>query len=79
MFGWHQRLSGHEFEQTPGDIERQESLACCSLWGHRVRDNLVTEQQQQQIQCLQTPFSSAFLFWYQNLLEPLTVMTPLET
>ena len=46
LCGWHQRLSGHEFEQTPGDIERQESLACCSLWGHRVRDNLVTEQQQ---------------------------------
>ena len=28
--GWHQRLSGHEFEQTPGDSEAQESLACCS-------------------------------------------------
>ena len=22
-FGWYHRLSGHEFEQTPGDIERQ--------------------------------------------------------
>ena len=21
--------SGHEFEQTPGDSEEQESLACC--------------------------------------------------
>ena len=30
--GWHHRLNGHEFEQTPGDGEGQESLACCSLW-----------------------------------------------
>ena len=26
--GWHHRLNGHEFEQTPGDSERQGSLAC---------------------------------------------------
>ena len=26
------RLSGHEFEQTPGDSEGQGSLACYSLW-----------------------------------------------
>ena len=31
--GWHQRLSGHEFEQTPGDSEGQESPECCSPWG----------------------------------------------
>ena len=24
------KLNGHEFEQTPGDSERQGSLACCS-------------------------------------------------
>ena len=24
--GWHHRLSGHEFEQTPADGERQGSL-----------------------------------------------------
>ena len=29
-------LNGHEFEQTPGDSRRQESLACCSPWGCRV-------------------------------------------
>ena len=23
MVGWHHRLSGHEFEQTPGDSEGQ--------------------------------------------------------
>ena len=24
-----------EFEQTPGDVEGQGSLACCSLWGRK--------------------------------------------
>ena len=46
MVGWHHWLKGHEFEQTQGDSEGQGSLACCSSWGHRVEDNLVTEQQQ---------------------------------
>ena len=35
MFGWHHRLNGHEFEQTPGDSEGQGSLMCCSPWGHQ--------------------------------------------
>ena len=34
----HHRLSGHEFEQTPGDGERQGSLACGSPWGHKELD-----------------------------------------
>ena len=29
------QLSAYEFEQTPGDSERQGSLASCSLWGHK--------------------------------------------
>ena len=33
MVGWYHRLNGHESEQTPGDSEGQESLACCSTWG----------------------------------------------
>ena len=28
----------HNFEQTPGDSERQGSLACCSLWDHKELD-----------------------------------------
>ena len=28
----------------PGDSEGQGSLACFSPWGHRVGDNLATEQ-----------------------------------
>ena len=27
MIGWHHQLNEHEFEQTPGDIEGQGSLA----------------------------------------------------
>ena len=38
MFGWHHRLNGHEFEQTPGDGDGQGSLVCCSLWGHKESD-----------------------------------------
>ena len=30
LVGWHYRLSGHEFEQCPGDGEVQGCLACCS-------------------------------------------------
>ena len=45
MAGWHHWLNGHEFEQTPGDCERQGSLACSSPWGsQRVRHDWVTEQ-----------------------------------
>ena len=38
MVGWHHRLNGHEFEQTPGDSEGQESPACCSPWGCKESD-----------------------------------------
>ena len=39
----HHQLNGYEFEQTPGDSERQGSLAYCSPWGRRVGHNLLTE------------------------------------
>ena len=35
MFGWHHWLNGHESEQAPGDGGGQESLVCCSPWGHK--------------------------------------------
>ena len=38
MAGWHHRLNGHEFEQTPGDSEGQRNLAYCSPWGHKEPD-----------------------------------------
>ena len=40
MVGWHHWLS--EFEQTLGDSEGQESVACCSPWGPTELDT--TEQ-----------------------------------
>ena len=46
MIGWHHQLNGHDFEQTPGDSEGQESLACCSSESQRVGHTLATEQQQ---------------------------------
>ena len=42
MVEWHHRLSGHDFEQTPGDGEGQGSLVCHSPWGHKESDS--TEQ-----------------------------------
>ena len=38
MVGWHHRLNGDEFEQTPGDSEGQGSLAYCSPWGLKELD-----------------------------------------
>ena len=49
MVGWHHRLDGHEFEQTPGDGEGQGSLARGNLWDHKKSDTterLNNEQQQ---------------------------------
>ena len=38
MVGWHHRLNGLEFEQTPGDSEGQGSLACYSPGGCKESD-----------------------------------------
>ena len=35
MVGCHHQLNGREFEQIPGDGERQGRLACCSPWGRK--------------------------------------------
>ena len=44
--GWHHRLDGYEFEQTPGDGKGQGSLACCRPWeSQRFGHDLATEQQ----------------------------------
>ena len=49
MVGWHYRLKGHEFEQTPGDNEGPGSLVCCSPWGCRLRHDWEIEQQWKQL------------------------------
>ena len=38
MAGWHHRLDGHEFEQTPGVCDGQGSLVCCDSWGRKESD-----------------------------------------
>ena len=40
MVGWHHRLSGHEFQQTPEHSEEQESLVFCSPWGCKESDTM---------------------------------------
>ena len=35
MVGWHHQLSGQKFEPNLRDNEGQESLVCCSSWGHK--------------------------------------------
>ena len=38
MVGWHHGLNGRGFEHALGDGERQQSLDCCSPWGHKESD-----------------------------------------
>ena len=43
MVEWHYWLDGHELEQAPRVGDGQESLACCSPWGRRIRHDWATE------------------------------------
>ena len=43
IFGYHNQLTGHEFEETLRDSEGQEHLVCYSPWGFK---ELVTTEQQ---------------------------------
>ena len=48
MVGLHHRFNGHELGHTLGDGEKQGGLYCCCPWGsQKVRQALVTEEQQQ--------------------------------
>ena len=47
MVGWHHWLNGHGFEQTLGGSEGQESLVCCSPWGHKKSDTTERLNKQQ--------------------------------
>ena len=48
MVRQHYQLNGREFEKSPGDGKRQESLAWYSPWGHRVGLDITNEQQEQE-------------------------------
>ena len=45
LFNMLSRLVITKLEQTLGDGEGQRSLACCSPWGHKVKQHLATGQQ----------------------------------
>ena len=38
MVGWNHQHDGHEFQQALGVGDGQQSLACCSPWGHKELD-----------------------------------------
>ena len=38
MVGWYHQLYGQEFEQALEVDDKEESLACCSLWGRKESD-----------------------------------------
>ena len=52
MVGWHQRLNGHEFEQTLGDSEGLGKPGVLySMGSKRVVHNLATGKQQSSCPC----------------------------
>ena len=38
MVGWHHRLNGHKSGSTPGVVDGQGGLTCCSFGGHKELD-----------------------------------------
>ena len=60
MFEWHHRFNGHEFEEAPGDGERQGSLACCSPWGHKESDTTERLNNNKGTECLASEFDPIF-------------------
>ena len=71
MVGWHHRLNGHEFEQTPGDSEGQGSLMCCSSRSHKelgttdwLNNNFLIVPQLRNASPLQNPCIPSVLLWF---------------
>ena len=73
MVGWHHWHNGHEFEQTQGDSEGQGSLTCCSLWGYKESDDLVTEQLQSLLKVLIISHLLGWLFKKTNIAKMYTL------
>ena len=65
MAGWHHWLNGHEAEQTLRDSERQGSLVCCHLWGHKESDMISWQNNNKGILC--DSLSVSFLKAISNL------------
>ena len=47
MVGWHHQLHGYGFEQALGVGDGQGRLACCSPWGRKELDTIVTKLMKQ--------------------------------
>ena len=60
MVGWHHWLSGHEFEQAPGDGEWHGIMACCSPWDYKESD--ITEQVNDNSVICSSAFVTIFYF-----------------
>ena len=42
MVGWHHRLNGHEFEQSPGDMKGREAQ-CAAVHGFAKRQTQLSD------------------------------------
>ena len=51
MVGWHHRLNGHEFDQTPEIVEDRALDVLQSVESQTVRRDIATGQQQQSPKC----------------------------
>ena len=73
LVGWHYRLNGHEFEQTPTDNEEQGSLVCRSPWGCKESDT--TEWMNNK--CVHDFYIQIyFLKWSRSTDTPVAMSTP---
>ena len=66
MAGWHHRLDGHEYEQTPGDGDGQGGLACCGPRGRKESDATAVHNDDSLFRC---SFCSFFHFYSRNPME----------
>ena len=70
MVGCHHRLNAHEFEQTPGDSERQRGLACCSPWGRKESDTTQRlNNNKEYIHCDSENLSLAMLIYFKEFVK----------
>ena len=84
MVAWHHQLNGHEFEQTPGEGDRQGCLVCCSPWCHKESDMTATEQQlktatQGTCFCFIQKFPQFYWQYYFPLLNKLPISEHIQT
>ena len=60
MVGWHHRLNGHDFEQTPGGSKGRGSLACCSPWVRKESASLLNAPSPVPVPLCPSPVLSKF-------------------